>query len=380
MQSMILAGLALGAPSQVLDVDAAQGPYTEVQDAIDAALEGDIIRVAAGTYGGFWVVSKSLTVVGEPGTVVEGKVRVHSLGAGQDVVVRGIEVPNGNAAALDERGIYAYANDGPVRFEEVRTASDAGINALDCDDLSLVECGLYPGSYRSPLQVEQSMLTVTGGAYLGVSGWGGLGAQLSSVNAWMSGVQIIGGEGSWCPFNATSHCQGGDGGDGLSLLNSTLLHADLDLRGGLGGWGPGNFGTGNGRNGEPLRLTLSTAIEALVGHKGLNVPSLNQDASPMTVTVTGRAGDVVFLFLSSDSARTRRPGIVGEIHLAAPLIGPRINLGVIGASGTLTGTVVLPDLAPFETERWYAQALHWQTSGEFVIGNVRAVTILDAAW
>ena len=59
---LILAGRASG-QSAVLTVDAAAGPYTSIQSAVDAAGEGDIVLVKAGAFSGFTVIGKSVDVV-----------------------------------------------------------------------------------------------------------------------------------------------------------------------------------------------------------------------------------------------------------------------------------------------------------------------------
>ena len=66
--SLLLAGSL--AAQTVLVVDAAGGPgsqFTDIQPAIGAATDGTRILVRPGTYRGFTIVGKSLSVFGEPG-------------------------------------------------------------------------------------------------------------------------------------------------------------------------------------------------------------------------------------------------------------------------------------------------------------------------
>lgn len=49
-----------------------QGPFTGVQAAIDAAREGDVVRVAPGVYREHLVIDKPLVLIGEPGAIIDG--------------------------------------------------------------------------------------------------------------------------------------------------------------------------------------------------------------------------------------------------------------------------------------------------------------------
>ena len=66
--------------------------------------------------------------------------------------------------------------------------------------------------------------------------------------------------------------------------------------------------------------------------------------------------------------------------LEFPLIRPRLQAGIIPANGILNTTLPIPDLPPLGTERWYVQALHVEPGGDWVMGPVRALTLLDSAW
>ncbi|MCP3917657.1 MAG: hypothetical protein GY711_19090 [bacterium] len=81
--------LALPAAADVLRVGPAQ-PYSEVADAVAAAVDGDLILIASGTYAGFTVDDKALWIAAHPGAhVVVGEVAVDDLAAGKSLRLTG---------------------------------------------------------------------------------------------------------------------------------------------------------------------------------------------------------------------------------------------------------------------------------------------------
>ena len=89
----LLAASALG-QGAVLVVDAAAGPFTAIQPAIDAAADGDVVLVKAGTYPGFAVFAKGVTITADLGHVVNvnGTISIAYVAATQLVVVRGVRI------------------------------------------------------------------------------------------------------------------------------------------------------------------------------------------------------------------------------------------------------------------------------------------------
>ena len=95
----------------VVDDDGGAGVhFTSLADAVTAASTGDVVLVKEGSYSGFTIDGKSLTVVEDTGhaTEVTGTVNVRNLLAGQAVELIGLEVdqPNGTALSLiDNAGV-----------------------------------------------------------------------------------------------------------------------------------------------------------------------------------------------------------------------------------------------------------------------------------
>jgi hypothetical protein len=113
----------------VLDVDSSGRPdgASRLQDAIDAAPAGAVLRLAAGTFHGPVVISKPLTLVGQGAgrTLIEGgpagaTVEVRA----QQVELRGVSLSGGSACLAIEGGAGHRLAD-----VELRGASDTGLLA-----------------------------------------------------------------------------------------------------------------------------------------------------------------------------------------------------------------------------------------------------------
>ena len=70
-----------------------QHNFADIQSAVDAAQDGDVLLVGAGTYPGFEIAAKALSVFGVPagglGVTIAGNVEIEDLAAGT-VVVSGL--------------------------------------------------------------------------------------------------------------------------------------------------------------------------------------------------------------------------------------------------------------------------------------------------
>src|SRR5688500_17381924 len=79
------------AQGQLWLVDKAGGPgvdFTEIQDAINFASDGDTIQVATGNYAPVEIDGRSLVLLGVGGSARLSKLVVRNLGVGQEVVMR----------------------------------------------------------------------------------------------------------------------------------------------------------------------------------------------------------------------------------------------------------------------------------------------------
>src|SRR5690349_16128261 len=225
--------LAPLASADVLVV-APTGPYTQIQAAVNAATDGDLVLVKPGSsYVGFHVQAKSLSIVadaGLSGVGLQGTVIVSDLAAGQTVTVSGL---NADASVAGTEGLhygfYSNNNLGSVRCESCRfyglpylDYSGDGFDAariVNSSDVSLVAC------------------TMQGGYCFEGYSWtipvGGCGARCELSSVTIVDCSLHGGlglEGSW---GTTS----GGGGAGLAAGNSTVFLSSSTAQGGEGGDG-----------------------------------------------------------------------------------------------------------------------------------------------
>ena len=78
------------------------GDYATIQEAVDAAVEGDTILVATGTYDGFFLDTKiGITLQAEPGAVITGTVLINDC---TDVTLDGFQISSEESDGIVARG------------------------------------------------------------------------------------------------------------------------------------------------------------------------------------------------------------------------------------------------------------------------------------
>src|SRR5690349_16883054 len=95
------------------------GPFTTLQSAVDAALEGESLIVAPGPYASFTIDGKSVHVVvtGSGHATITGKVTVKNLGATQRVLLSGLDVTGSWTAYSGQPALEILSAGGNVRVE-----------------------------------------------------------------------------------------------------------------------------------------------------------------------------------------------------------------------------------------------------------------------
>ena len=420
-----LASLAFLVPAAplsagVLVVDPAGGPgvYTQIQAAVDAALDGDVLLVKSGSYTGFLVNQKSLSIVGDTNAVVtiSGGVRVRSLPASGMVLLANLSASGTPDTGNSSFGLWCSDNQGFVRVESCSFtgASSVSYTTNGADAWSGARVVLSPrvsfsgtdllggtgapgwdpsqGHSGAGLEVESSSVSfhdclLSGGdghdnvygqpdASHGGDGCHGLASTLYFSNSAIQGGD--GGDGTSVYF--VLYALGGDAGDGLDLTGSLArIHGTTCFAGQPGTGFPSGGADGlpglarRGANGQYLDLT-APAIPALL-------PTPARESTSPEMQVTGSPGSHVYLLMADAPAFGLALNGVGMrlVHGGQP--SPMQFLGDVPALGTLIQRIRLPALPPgVQSATSFIQVLVETTGGLRVYGPSGTLVVLDSSF
>ena len=342
--------------------------FTDMPAAVNGASEGDLILVRDGLYSEFTVSAKSLTIAADAGHepfvselfVGAGSglqvIRVSDLAAGQEVVLRGLEVGGTfNQGFFHTPAITLTNNAGSVWIEDCELTEGlggfnigfTGIAATNCAGVTVSRSTLVAevsdGSYGNAVEAVGSHVTlwdctVQGAPGLGgpfvVPAVGGAGVEISGGTLFASGCTIQGGHGG----NTTSFASGGPGGDGLSVHGgATARVRDCTLAGGAGGSGTSTTAA----PGQPSNVSMGSLVPINGFRRSFELSSpVRSGVDPVTESYGGRPGDLVYLLWSYTGQMP--PLFLGIEHGSfvidiTTLDG--IAVGTIGATGTLEITI-----------------------------------------
>ena len=233
--------------------------FSTIQTAVDLAVNGDTVLVKSGTYPGFAIGSKGISVVADTGaTVVTDAVSVDGVPSGLSAVLAGLTIQTSYGYA----GLSAVAVAGSLRVEDCSIApassnrTDRPAVVLDSDsDVALVMCTIQ-GSNAGNAGIN------------GLPGWPAIQSTSSSVA--IQDCAMVGGEGGHGQADPAGH--GGAGGPGISVQDGFVYLSGSDVRGGAGGNGGDNHGCSiggseggpGGNGGAAVRVTSASALPAVV--------------------------------------------------------------------------------------------------------------------
>lgn len=365
-------------PGEVWTVGPAGADFTQIQPAVDAAADGDLILVKPGNYTQFAIVDRGLTIVAEtPGSVhIGGTLRVTALAADKRVNLIHL-----SGTANEERALRFSGNQGAIRVRggtwigKTHASPTLALDAAyvdDCDDVSLRECTLQGGSglyLNTPvwggagLRQRQSNVALHDCALLGGKGAtgksdvnggdggsGGAGALVEGGFLFASGCTLTGGQGGNGGDASSLFQDGGNagsGGDGVQVEDAQLGLLASSLAGGaqgFPGWGPMGFGS-SGVPGMPLEVQGDVQ---LTNHPGpvvrWNGDGHWQAGSAETWSFQGPPGASIWIVASNKTQFLPSASKQGVL-----LVGgfPSLQFaGTLDASGNLTRVFVPPALPP----------------------------------
>jgi hypothetical protein len=391
-----LALLAVAAPLRagVITVGPS-GAHAAIQPAVDAALDGDTILIAPGSYAAFTVNGKHLDIVAAAQTVTVGSQTViQNVGAGGALTIAGLELGAVQLASCA----------GPVRFQSstVRmvtgSASPPALTIDSCPDVAFSRCTMSGYQGLGPLatggiavRTMQSTVafydcTIQGGrgasgnnVWPGVQGGAGLFAASSTLFA--SNTTIVGGDGGagGCRSCAGTPCPtgGGQGAPGLQS-SATVRLLECTIAGGVSGT-PGCGQPGGGQPATPMTGTPPTVLAGV--HRELECEFVAREGQTASLVFRGQPGDVVLLGVADATRYLYSPGWTGVslVRLSKP---PLIEeVGTLPPSGTLTKSWLVPDLGPgAQSRRVFLQAWHVAPGGSSTLGSPGTIVLLDAAF
>jgi hypothetical protein len=400
LRSCAVAFLSSLAFAGVLRVAPSGAPYTTPQDAIDAAVDGDTILIAPGSYPGFTIPDVALAIaVDLAGTVSCGGVDVENLSSTRNVLIDSLRLTSATGYGLKIR-----ACSGSVR---VQSCTLRGADANIQSNLHASQGAYITGS----TDVVLRRCTIDGGHGDGVNpsfarGQDGLFARGSRLALY--GCTLRGGAGAFADPNGWD--LGGDGGDGLETPDSFILAQETSFTGGTGGdGGDGDFlqpGNGGGRGGNGVLLhadqagtspevvtrachltggpggyggfwggpdgppglpamvdvgTVRTSVQKAV--IDVDTPSNWPIGSMVPIRIAGSPGSIVELLVAPDTGFVSNATTDYPRHVPNPIVPlfRRLGVGVVPPSGSITLNVTVPSPpAGIPTQAWYLQA--WTTN------------------
>jgi hypothetical protein len=394
----IATALVLLAVRAQAGVTRVSGSEDALSNAVNAAVDGDTLIVMAGSYDGFRLEGKGLSIVAaSAGTVTVGPAIVRNVPAGHDTVISGLSFPD---------GLQILSCTCAVRLQSVVTgpgpAAPVALPGLDLSldsDVALIRCtlqgkyGVYghatatSGVDASSSNVALYDCLVQGGAGLGSflpysAGAGGNGLSAIDSTVMTSNSQFIGGQGGNGGYYA---CNGESGGDGIRFHGSTTAPAICYLRdcGERAGVGGSLFPNGNchdGENGLPLDFTGAAVFAQFPAvYRALQGPGVVHENTEIPLVFSGVPGDRVSVYYSNATQFELSVPFQGVFLFGTPARSAR--MGTIPATGTLNTTLHVDALGPgVEACTRYVQAIFVDRTDVATLGSPAIIEVVGSGF
>lgn len=354
--------------AQTYVVDAANGPganFIDLPTAVAAVPDGAVLLVRAGSYQGFTMSGKGITILGGVGVDVASPIAIDHVAASQSVTLRQL-----NWTMPPVSGIYLLdlaQCAGPVSIEGITQPAGwysgfggSGVRANSCDALTLRECQILSKVFLSASFAVIESCEIRGEDW---SRW----AMLSH------GAGAIYLSGGLLQVSGASLIQGGDGwisgpafhlpGDGINVSSGTLRVLGGVVRSG------DVFGASPWGGGEAIHFTgaaprVSPRVSLFSANTGSPqvpnddvMPQLTSSGAPiggtLSATVTTEPGDLTGLVVGLPGPTASLPGFADPFW-----IDPLLHVFVaIGTGPTLSGTAAVPNHPAFRGLRLVWQAV-----------------------
>lgn len=328
-----------------------QGNFTDIQSAVNAASDSDTILVRGGSYAGYTIDAKALTVVGDTGArhflqQASVVVAVKNTRPGQSVVIRGF---TGDAT------ISVESCQGPVTLQSLSLSTYSQVrgscDAVDSRAVTVVDCqfshfgfGTVFGARGSNVYAYGSRFQSTSQGIIGASGGSAGGVVGGTLIA--EGCAFIPGEGGpgWAKGVACA-IPPGNGGNGLYIdptANVELYSCRVEV--GL----PGRpaFPCPPGQFGQPFPGALPR-VESNSTFPSINTPALHQTSQPGNIDVFGPPGAFAWLALGLGQSPNLNTPCSRMFYVDTQTLA-LVLLGGLSSSGSLA--VRIPPLAGLAAE------------------------------
>jgi hypothetical protein len=374
--------------------------FPDIQSAINAAVDGDVLLVGAGTYPGFTVNGKGISIFAAPpgaSVTVQGTIAVSNV-HGKNVIVVGLLAQpvsvSPYSAAPDALRVVGCS--GMIAFQDCQFRAGPGPSlsapyAAGCGVVQfsapVVFAGCefrggsagYWGAAPLPggigLRLSSSTIAAYASTFQGGNGSdsynyaGPGGAGLRAEGSWVfaSGCTFQGGNGGEGVNSTNPATSCGDGGNGLELDAGSEAHLlDNVYAGGSGGmncwmyWGsPG------------LPISSQGVLDMLAGTaRAFGLMTISPDRAPWSLSASGVPGDQAFLNRSLAPVFQFEPAFSGVCTSVLPpftYAGPTAVLPVSGKATVKMRQGLLPDNLLARVS--FLQGYVLEPGGATVLGN-----------